>query len=181
MDDVSDFVVDLSWAEINAACQVAIKRQIDNESSGLEAAYGAPKGFIEGLCLHLRGCLGELATAKALNFYWTGIEGIRLPDVGGVVEVRTRDRHDRNLILHKKDDDDTIFVCAIVDNNPTKVSLKGWIHGRDGKKDRFYIDPAGGRRAYFVPNGELKDMNKIVSIRNRRVAERVDVEGKANG
>jgi hypothetical protein len=38
--------------------------------------------------------------------------------------------------------------------------LRGWIWGREGKRDEWWTDPACGRPAFFVPQNALRPMRK---------------------
>jgi hypothetical protein len=156
-------IVKLTWPEVNAACQVALFRQTHNTMRGISGKFCAPEDFCDGLVLHMRGCLGEIATAKYLNVYWSGVVGMHSPDVVFCVDVRTRqDMPNRNLILHDKDPDDAPFVVALSAEDPTSIRLAGWIYAKDGKRRDFWGDPSRkGRPAYFVPNEALRPMDEL--------------------
>lgn len=153
--------VTLTPAEVLLAYQVAAMRQTQNMVRSTRAKHGAPEGP-EGEILDVIACRGEMAVAKALNLYWAGTVGrYGAPDVGEIVDVRTRRQRWHDLILHREDPDERPFVLAFAES-PQSVELLGWILGSDGKQERHWKDPAGGRPAYFVPQSELRPMGEIV-------------------
>lgn len=144
----------LSWAEMDFASDAGCKRQISNVKSGRLDRFGASDD--KGWQLHIEGCMGEYAVAKALGIFWNGNLGnLKAPDVGSL-QVRTRSKHHWDLILHESDPDDDAFILVTGTNG--KYTLQGWIFARDGKLSRYLKDPAGGREAFFVPQSALIDM-----------------------
>jgi hypothetical protein len=132
-----------------------------NISKGVRDKYGAPNTN-QGWELHIAGCLGEVATAKYLNLFWCGSLGdYSAKDVGGLVQVRTRQRSDYELPLHPPDSDSDPFVLCFV--RPPIVELKGWILGSEGKLPEYWKDPAGNRPAFFVPHDKLRPMPDLVT------------------
>lgn len=104
--------------------------------------------------IHIEGCCAEMAVAKALNVYWSGKGDFRAPDVGAV-DVRQTTHEKGRLILHPSDPDDRRFYLVIGKNGEYRVA--GWIMGRDGKQQKFWADPVGGRPAFFVPQDALEN------------------------
>jgi hypothetical protein len=153
-------IVVLGRGEIELGAYVAHRRTIENFNAGARERYGASTEF-GGFAYHLIGCLGELATAKYLNMYWTGSELGKLDnvDVGGCVQVRATSTNGHRLVLHKEDDDLFPFVLPYVlsDRLPS-VALVGWLRAKDGKREQHWCDPGTGRPAYFVPNELLLPM-----------------------
>ena len=78
---------------------------------------------------NMYGCKGEMATAKALNMYWTGfdtrIEADRQGDVGEY-QVKSTVHKDGHLIFQQTHKTGQQTVLAIVGTN--KVRLAGWLH-----------------------------------------------------
>ena len=79
--------------------------------------------------LHLYGCKGEMAVAKALNLWWSGHdtqrEADRLGDVGQY-QVKATLHNDGHLIFQESHKMGKQTVLAIVGAN--KVKLAGWLH-----------------------------------------------------
>jgi hypothetical protein len=148
MDDSS---VKLTWGEMLLAAQAGAMRQVENLKEGRSPAYGA--GNQNDWQYNVEGCLGECALAKFLGVYWSGKGVLGAPDVG-TVDVRTRSQDHYELYLHKSDPDDRVFYLLCGING--EYSVKGWILGKDGKKEKYWNDPSGNNRySYFVPRYAL--------------------------
>lgn len=150
MDQKHYPVITLQFWEITMAAHAGIMRQVDSLKKGYQAAYGS--GTSNDWQLHVEGCLGEYALSKHLNIRWSGKGHFNIPDVGDV-DVRTRSKDHYDLILHPKDPDERYFYLLCGSNGI--YTLKGRILGRDGKKQEYWKDPAGGRPAFFVPASAL--------------------------
>lgn len=151
--------IKLTSQEILKGAMVGIMRQTENLKKKAQPAYGA--GSKDDWQLHIEGALGECALAKYLNVYWSGKGEMRNPDVGPF-DVRTRSRHDYELILHPNDPDERTFWLLTGSNGVYRIH--GCIKGKDGKKKEFWKDPAGGRPAFFVPQSELTLRQEIQEL-----------------
>lgn len=153
----------LTWPEMYLASHAALMRRLGNMRRAIKAKYGAPED--EGAWEpDFFACQGEMAVAKCLNLFWSGSVGdFGAVDVGGLVQVRTRRKKWHQLILHKEDSDNEPFVLVCAHESP-KFMLCGWIFGKDGKLDKFWSDPAGGRPAYFVPQEQLRPISELREI-----------------
>jgi len=149
--------VTLDPHEFLYAAMVGVTRQIGNLRGRRQNRYGAEHE--DPWRLHIEGACGEMAVARHLGRYWSGALGnLKAADIGIGVQVRTRSQPDYDLILHPEDPDDDAFV--LVTGCAPRFTLRGWIYGRDGKDDRWWQDPAGGRPAYFVPQSVLRPMGQ---------------------
>lgn len=147
----------LTSSELMGAALVGVMRQVTNLRDAREDAYGCRRD--DGWRAHIEGACGECAVAKFLGMYWNGSLGkLRAADVG-TLQVRTRSRHDYDLIVHPGDEDDSPFVL-VTGTAPVYV-LRGWIRGRDAKLPEFWSDPAGGRPAFFMPQSRLRAMRDL--------------------
>ena len=149
--------VTLTWHEFFRAAQTGVTRQIQNLAKGRQDFNGAPEE--RGWQFHIEGACGECAVARALNQYWSGNLGDLKADDVGALQVRTRRLHDYGLILHKKDPDDRIFV--LVTGVAPELWVRGWLYAHEGKLEKWWSDPAGGRPAYFVPASALHPMHRL--------------------
>jgi len=149
--------VTLTNEEVKEAKEVAMARQAENVLKGRKPAYGInPQNDLR---VHTLGACGELAVAKALDIPWTGARIFRAPDVGQF-EVRTTVYQSGHLILHPKDNDNSIFILVIGEENT--FELKGWIYGEKGKSRSYWKDKSKkDRPAYFVPQIALRPMRSL--------------------
>ncbi len=141
--------IQLTPQEILQGAFVGIMRQVQNLKNKNKPAYGAGKK--KDWQLHIEGALGEMALGRHLNLFWS--KGVLRGDDVGIMQVRTRSRHSYDLIIHDRDKDDKKFWLLTGLNGCYWV--RGWIMGADAKNQKYWLDPAGGRPAYFVPAGEL--------------------------
>ena len=141
---------------------VGVMRQVSNLRDGRKDAHGLAS-TADGWGLHIEGCCGEMVAAKALGVFWSGSHGqLRVPDIGGRFQVRTRclrTKQSNSLILHPDDSDDAIFLLVL--GTVPSYTVAGWIKGVDGKRPEFWADPAGGRPAFFVPPSALRPLSDL--------------------
>jgi len=76
-------------------------------------------------------------------------------DDAGPYQVRSSQRENASLILHPEDLDDKIYYLITGANGNYMVC--GYISGKNGKQQKYWKDPTGGRPAFFVPQADLKD------------------------
>lgn len=146
-----DAVIELENWEIYTAGTVAIIRRVECIRKQNRPNHGADSD--KEWQMEIEGCLGEYALSKFLNLRWCGKGSATMPDVGEV-DVRTRSRHDYDLILHPKDPDDRVFWLVTGKNGSYRI--RGWILAKDGKQEKYWKDPSGKNRwAYFVPVSDL--------------------------
>jgi hypothetical protein len=110
--------------------------------------------------MHVRGCLGELAVAKALGRYWDPVrDRVHAGDVGSL-EIRHTDHLTGRLLLHPEDGDDAAYI--LVCGEPPVLRIPGWIFGRDGKRDEYLSQPDPSRApAYWVPQSALRPLETL--------------------
>tara|TARA_R110000822_G_scaffold292442_2_gene414438 strand:+ start:1201 stop:1692 length:492 start_codon:yes stop_codon:yes gene_type:complete len=145
-------IVQLTPAEMFLATTVGASRQWQNLDAGRKDKYGFNA---DPWAMHIESSRSECALAKALNVFWSGNLGdMKAADVGRfqvrlrvldleVPEVRT------SLILHPQDkDEDTFFLIW---GRRGKYKIMGFLKAVEGKIDKYWSDPAGGRPAFFVP------------------------------
>ena len=159
--------ITLTHEEFFHASQVGMSRNLANRLHGRKDAHGLVSlGWSE----HIEGACGEMALAKALGVYYSPALGhINAPDLNGTcpVEVRTRSKHAYELTLYPSDKDNALYVL-LTGRAPT-FRVRGWIRGRDGKRDEWYGEKAKkGRPAYFVPHGALRDMDELLNLLSAR-------------
>lgn len=143
--------IELTWAEIEMAAGVGIRRQIDALRRGLPDKHGYEG---DGWSNHIEGAMGEICVAKALGRYWNGSIGTfkQGGDVGQI-QVRTRSKLDYDLIIRPDDRDFDWFVLVL--GSCPRYWVVGYMQGREAKQAEWLKEHGGRPPAFFVPQGAL--------------------------
>lgn len=145
--------ITLSPEELMMCATVAAQRHVESLVSGRQDRHGAASSD-NRLGHHFEGACGELALCKAKNMHWGGtVNSFKGADVGRNIQVRTRSRHDWDLIVRTDDSDLDWFV--LVTGQAPDFTLRGYIKGRDAKRQEWLRDHGGHGDAYFVPQSAL--------------------------
>jgi hypothetical protein len=153
----------LTEGEMFMAGHAALARRISNAINARKPAYGASDEWH----MDFIGCMGEVATARHLNLFWSGtVDEFKRKDVGDLVEVRAITDASHSLLLHPKDGDAVPFVLALV--QLPRVVLLGWAFAVAGKEQRYWRELRRGRPCYAAPQSILRPMRGL----HRWVAER---------
>ncbi len=143
--------IKLTPAEMLFAAEAGCMRQIENLAKGRQDYHGADRS--NGWQMHIEGALCEMAVAKARNIYWHG-KGQFRGDDAGTIQVRGTTHPNGCLLLHKDDADHDQFW--LVTGRGSGYWVRGWMMGHQGKQEKYWDDPKGGRACYFVPQEDLK-------------------------
>jgi hypothetical protein len=154
-------IVEITQTELGFAYIVAAVRQMTAGARNYRPRYGASTDVDVALSCHAIGAAGELAVAKALNQYWSGINDRAPADVGLSIQVRTVTADNRRLIVHPTDADDQPFVSVLAMGG-ARFTIRGFMYGRVAKCDAYWTAPNGnGRPAYFVPTAHLTPIERL--------------------
>lgn len=148
--------------EKQAAMEEGMRRQAVNEAKRLRGRNGGASFGNKALEIHLLGAAGEMAVASHLgmkSFLYQATEAERGScDLPGI-DVKTRSKHQYDLIVQKNEPAEKKYVLVTIQNKTTLVH--GWIHGGDAMQEKFWADPAKGRPAYFVPKEYLHPIETL--------------------
>lgn len=147
-----DLAITLTTSELEIAAAIGCRRQVQNLSARRTDRNGAEPG--KGWQYHIEGAAGEMAVAKWAGRYWNGNIGNLAADDVGRLQVRTASGHGYSLLIYPTDADDKAFI--LVTGLAPAFVLRGWIWGREGKRQEWWSDPVGGRPAFFVPQAALR-------------------------
>ena len=149
--------IKLNWTEMWIATGIGRIRQLEALKKNLPDKYGFTG---DGWSVHIEGACGELAVAKALNMYWAGtVNTFKSKADVGKLEVRTRSRHDYDLLVRPDDKDESIFIH--VTGKAPEFKIHGWLLGKDAKQPNFLQNYGGRDGAYFVPSSNLKSLDEL--------------------
>jgi hypothetical protein len=114
-----------------------------------------------GWNVHIEGAGGEIAAAKSLNRYWAAtVNNFDRPDIEPDIQVRTRSKHEYELLIRPKDADAERFV--LVTGRLPNYRIHGWIVGRDAKRDDWVQRHGNRDPAFFVPQSELHSLTELL-------------------
>lgn len=147
----------LNDEEKQLALLEAERRQSVNEKNKTSGRNGGIENGQKALALHQIGALGEMAVASYLglkNFlYLDKIPKKDSYDLPFGIDVKTRAKHYYDLIVQLDEKENKNFWLCTIQSG--EIHIKGWTQGRFCFKPEFIKDPAGGRKAYFVPQSKL--------------------------
>jgi hypothetical protein len=150
--------------ERQAAMEEGARRQRVNEEKGLRGRNNGPRFGKKALDVHLLGAAGEMAVASHLGLkheLYRETEAKRGScDLPGI-DVKTRSKHCRDLIVQKRESPEKLYVLVTIEKGTTLIH--GWCKGEDAMKDEYWADYAGGRPAYFMPQSKLRPMEELQS------------------
>lgn len=144
----------------------ADRRQAFNERRNTVGRNGGAAQGDLALFYHKLGAAGEVAVASYL-----GLKEHLFKDKSPVrgscdlpfnIDVKTRAKHDYDLIVQLDDNSDKIYWLVTIEKK--EVRIHGWIHHADCVKPEFIKDPAKGRPAYFVPKEMLNDPSSFLTL-----------------
>ncbi len=147
--------VSLEWHEVMLAAGVGMRRHASALREGRPDRHGFDG---DGWGSHVEGACGELAVAKLLNLYWNGSVDT-FKDVGdvGTLQVRTRSRHDYELIVRRDDRGSDRFV--LVTGKAPRFIVHGYMTAGEAQAHPEWLQTYGARPpAFFVPQSELHDL-----------------------
>jgi len=123
--------VELNDDEWELAKQVGKARQGRRSAAGDRSYWKTTEAEAEAA--HIVGAAGEIAAAKVLNRYPSGLflDMAADDDVSGI-QVRTRRKEGYELYLFPKDPEDAWYVLLI--GTSRSFVYKGAIHGKDAMK-----------------------------------------------
>lgn len=153
----------LTWAELEIAAAVGTRRNIESLRDGNKPhrLLGGHED-LPGWQGHIEGAAGESAVAKFLNRYWSGsVNTFKTGGDVGDVQVRTRSRHNFELIVRPKDRDEDWFV--LVTGLAPVFLVHGCLRGGDAKRPEWSATHGGGAPAWFVPQSEMRPFQQAAA------------------
>lgn len=152
--------VTLNEEELIHAGLTGVRRQASSLTRNYKDQHGA--NISKGWQLHVEGACGELAFAKAMNWFWNGsVNTFKLPDVGNV-QIRTRSEDHYELIIRKTETGIFVLVTGIAPS----YKVHGWFNALH-VRDEWIKDYGGREKAYFVPQKELYPLETLEKQDNK--------------
>lgn len=149
---------------------IAKQRQDSARENGRRGAHGSIDDDRSDLLKHIKGCWGEMGTARGLNLFWDGTIGSvddDQADVGKSIEVRTIEKPGHCLIMHDRDGRgakrDRPFVLAYIGEwlAGPHILLMGYRIPSLTIPGRKLQQRGPGDPAYYVGRDELSPMSDL--------------------
>lgn len=148
--------VTLTWHEAAMASHVGWMRQLSAVKAGKHDCHGYSG---DGWSEHIEGACGEMAVAKMLGIFWDGsVNTWKANDLPGL-QIRTRSKHDYELLVRPSDADETPWV--LVTGRCPHYRIRGYLYGREAKRSEWLRDHGGRPPAYFVPHSHLRSVREL--------------------
>lgn len=151
-----------SEEERKLAMEEGMRRQGVNEAKGLRGRNGGAAFGAKALDIHLLGSAGEMAVASYLglkHLLYKESEAKRGSDDLPGMDIKTRSKHQYDLIVQRREDPAKKFVLVTIEDKTTLIH--GWCWGAEAMKEEFWKDPARGRPAFFFPKELLHSMEEL--------------------
>lgn len=142
--------IELDYPQIMMGVYAGGVRHLQFLKRNARPMYGKDVSTVWGE--QIEGALSEYALAKHLNVHWEGV-GVAGGNDLADEEVRVTKYQNGNLLLHPADKNDKRYWLLTGENG--KYTIHGYIYGRDGKQQKYWRDPVGGRACFFVPQSAL--------------------------
>lgn len=146
--------ITLSPDEMRLACHHGVERYVSamTRSANPKPNVDQPINRIE---VDLLSCMAELATAKALNLYWSGVKGINAYDVGEYEVRSTKHLHGKLII---RENDKRNQKVLLVTCEPPHFNIVGFITASKGRQDNWVFK---GERdsCWMVPQSALEKIS----------------------
>lgn len=159
--------INLTPDQLKRAEAEAQRRQSVNEAKGLKGRNRAVANGPEALELHRLGCVGELAVATYLgleDYVFSAQEAVRGScDLPGGVEVKTRSKHNYDLLVQLDDDPSKVFVLVTHERGGI-TQIVGWAMGYDVMRKEYIRELVRGRPCYVVPQKVLQPCETLAEI-----------------
>ncbi len=150
--------VTLTIVEMQHAAMLGAWRQIESTRLGVKDRFGADSE--NGWTLNIEGAAGEMAVAKTLDRYWgMPVNTFKQGGDVGALQVRTRSRHNSDLIVRPCDRDGDVFI--LVTGRAPRFRIHGYAWGQQAKRACWLHDYGGRPPAYFVPQSALRPLQLL--------------------
>ena len=147
--------VSITRNEITAASHHGLERRIAN----LVGDRHMDNRILPEKCMwdqDIESACAEMALAKFLNGFWTGLGSVGNADAG-IWESRWTFHVDRGgLIVYPRDSDNKRYV--LLDGFAPDYRLIGWLWGHEAKQEKWWQEKM---QYWLVPRGELRDASMV--------------------
>jgi len=163
------FVIEIAITDemLNAAEAEANRRQTSNEAKRLKGRNKAESSGQKALEMHRLGALGEIIVADYLGLrdqVFTAKKPVKNSyDLPGQIDVKTRPKHNYDLLVQIDDDPSKRFVLVTVESDQSAY-IHGWADHEIVKSHAQVKNYRWNRPCYAIESKNLKPINKLLPI-----------------
>jgi hypothetical protein len=149
---IKEVWITLDHADCEEAKRIGLLRNSEADKAGRRHVADFEG---DGRDNHIVGAAGEMAFCYVSFRTWSkSVNTFKSkPDVDPDIDVRTRRRHDYDLLVRSGEVFTRKFVL-VTGTLPT-FCVRGWIQGRDARRDEWKKSYGGRPSAWFVPQSYL--------------------------
>lgn len=165
--------VTLNAEQIAFADRMANRRNAHAISVGAKHRNGMPDAM--GLKAHILGMRTEFAGAlgmetKDWNCFHEHVSK-EIPDLAGFIDVKGVRSFEHRLIIKKAEGQRNWAYLLVSAESHPRYELIKWCWGFEAMRPEFWMDPVGGRAAYFVSHSvsfmrPAEDLRALVAERD---------------
>lgn len=147
-------IVTLTRAEAYQAGSIGFMRRMSGIFDHKQHKGNLSRDNDYGFSMDIESTMAELALAKWLSCFWTGVNSGACDC--GIYQVRWSWREDAHLIIRKDDSalETTVLVVGVC---PT-FKLCGWMENKEAKTEKYWPGMNPNRPGFWVPQQDLKEM-----------------------
>lgn len=150
--------ITLTKVEVEIGVRIGVMRHLNALREGRKDAHGLNGDPWE---FHIQGACAEMASYKAIKYYWSPTIDVRkeLGGDGGPYEVRRRSHQKHDHLIRPDDlvDPPHILACGSL----PKFRVVGWILGKDARRDEWWHDYGNRGFAWWPPQADLHDLAEL--------------------
>lgn len=168
------FVIKIAITDemLDAAETEANRRQNSNEARKLRGRNKAEASGQKALEMHRLGALGEIVVADYLGLrdqVFTAKKPVKNSyDLPGQIDVKTRPKHNYDLLVQMDDDPSKRFVLVTIEPDKS-ACIHGWADDETVKNHAEVKSYRWNRPCYAIQSTNLRPINELLPFLNAEV------------
>jgi hypothetical protein len=150
--------VTLTLSEMLHGSNIGTIRHFEAQNAKRKPNHKFGMSSKDPLAAHIQGAIGEIVVAKARDRYFMPtVNNFKEADLGGIIQVRLRTKHEWQMIV--RDDDDPNHIFVHVTGEGPEYCIRGWAYGRTVMLPAYRQNHGNRVESWFVPESALKSFS----------------------